>query len=89
MEMDEETEAALAACTGAEAFAHEAAERGIALTPEQRAAAARPDPAGALFFMPFAANTKAWPPRLRDAKPGTALALRQTPLFSLTTNACQ
>ncbi|SRR5579862_11528 len=61
MEMDEEAEAALAACTGAEEFARVAAQRGIALSPEQRAAAARPDPAGALFFMPFAANTKAWP----------------------------
>ena len=61
MELDQDTEAALAACTGAEEFARVAAERGIALTPEQRAHAARPDPAGALFFMPFAANTKAWP----------------------------
>jgi hypothetical protein len=61
MELDAESEAALAACADAEEFARVAAERGIALTPEQRLQAARPDPAGAVFFAPFAPNTKTWP----------------------------
>jgi hypothetical protein len=61
MELSEETEAALAACDDADIFARVAAEHGIALTPEQRAQAARPDPIGAVFFLPFAANAKSWP----------------------------
>jgi hypothetical protein len=61
MEMSEETEAALAACGDADTFARVAALHGIALTPEQRAQAARPDPIGAVFFLPFAANAKTWP----------------------------
>ncbi len=59
--MDAETEAALAACADADEFARAAAEHGIALTPEQRRQAARPDPAGTVFFAPFEPNTKAWP----------------------------
>jgi hypothetical protein len=61
MALDAETEAVLASCGDVDSFLRAAAERGIALTAEQRAAAARPDPAGVVFFAPFPPNTKAWP----------------------------
>jgi hypothetical protein len=61
MDMDAQTEAALAACDTFEAFERAAAERGVAFTPQQRASAARPDPTGAMLFMPFPANARHWP----------------------------
>ena len=61
MELDAESEAALAACGDAQEFERVAAARGVALTAGQRLVAARPDPIGAMFFLPFAANTRRWP----------------------------
>jgi hypothetical protein len=61
MNLDPHTEAALAACASADEFLRVAAERGIALTPEQCMQARRPDPAGTIFFAPFPPNTKTWP----------------------------
>jgi hypothetical protein len=59
--MTQDRDSQLAACESIEAFANCAAALGIALTPEQLATAARPDPAGISLHGPAPAGTAEWP----------------------------
>ncbi len=59
--MNQDSDSALAACESVEEFAHAASALGIALTAEQLAAAARPDPLGIALYGDAPANTADWP----------------------------
>jgi hypothetical protein len=66
--MTRDSDSALAACESVEEFARTASVLGIALTAEQLAAAARPDPLGIALYGDAPANAAEWPgPRWRPA----------------------